>query len=144
MRKHFLPGRRIYLNCKFIVLTIHKKKGKIDNSCDSNVLFIYVVFLIYIFNFSPPVLKYIAYVCLHVYKKKKVGENGELQLSNGDCTTERKCGFCIWHAKTMSSSRGTKLILPYERPNGSGLTSPLTRNLKNIAFHCPFTNAYER
>jgi len=76
-RKHFLPGRRIYLNCKFIVLTIHKQKGKIDNSCGSNVLFIYVLFLIYIFNFSPPVLKYIVYVCLHVYtylKKKKTSE----------------------------------------------------------------------
>ena len=62
--------------------------------------------------------------------KNVVGENGEWQLSNGDCTTERNCGFHIWHAKTMSFSRGAKLILPYERPTGSGLTSPFTRNLE--------------
>ena len=31
--------------------------------------------------------------------KNVVGENGEWQLSNGDCTNERKCGFQIWYAK---------------------------------------------
>ena len=36
--------------------------------------------------------------------KNVVGENGEWQLSNGNCTTERNCGFYIWYAKTMSSS----------------------------------------
>ena len=37
---------------------------------------------------------------------------------------ERKelCGFHIWCAKTMSSSRGVKLILQYERLTGTGLT----------------------
>ena len=41
--------------------------------------------------------------------KNVVGENGEWQLSNGNCTIERNCGFHIWYAKTMSSSRGAKL-----------------------------------
>jgi len=36
----------------------------------------------------------------------------------------------ICYAKTMSSSRGAKLILPYEQPTGSGLTSPFKRNLE--------------
>ena len=51
------------------------------------------------------------YVCVYVYtpiSKNVVGENGEWQLSNGNCTTERNCGFHIWYAKTMSSWRGTK------------------------------------
>ena len=38
--------------------------------------------------------------------------------------------FHIWYAKAMSSSHGTKLILPCERPTDSGLTSPSTRNLE--------------
>ena len=38
--------------------------------------------------------------------KNVVGGNSESQLSNGNCTTERNCGFHIWYAKTMSSSRG--------------------------------------
>ena len=54
--------------------------------------------------------------------KNVVGENGEWQLSNGDCTTERIRGFYIWYAKTMSSSRGAKLMLPCERQTGPGLT----------------------
>ena len=41
--------------------------------------------------------------------KTVVGKNGEWQLSNGNCTTERNCGFYIWYAKTMCSSRGPKL-----------------------------------
>ena len=41
--------------------------------------------------------------------KNVVGDNGEWQLSNENCTTERNCGFHIWYAKTMSSSRGAKL-----------------------------------
>ena len=57
-------------------------------------------------------------------------ENGDWQLSNGNCTTEWNCGFHIWYAKKMSSSRGAKLILPFERPTGSGLTPPFTRNLE--------------
>ena len=65
-----------------------------------------------------------------LFKKNVVGENDEWQLSNKDCTTERNCGCHIWYAKTMSSSRGAKLILPYERPTGSGLTPPFTRNLE--------------
>ena len=49
---------------------------------------------------------------LHTFiSKTVVGESGEKQLSNGDCTTERNCGFHIWYAKTMSSSRGARLIL---------------------------------
>ena len=36
--------------------------------------------------------------------KNVVGENGEWQLSNGNCTTERNCGFHICK-KTMSSSQ---------------------------------------
>ena len=47
-----------------------------------------------------------------IYKpisKNVVGQNGEWQLSNGNCTTERNCGFHIWYAKTASSSRGAKL-----------------------------------
>ena len=42
---------------------------------------------------------------------KNVGENSEWHLSNGNCTTEKNCGFHIWYAKTMSSSPGAKLIL---------------------------------
>ena len=38
-----------------------------------------------------------------------VSLNGEWQLSNGNCTTERNCGFHNWYAKTMCSSRGPKL-----------------------------------
>ena len=41
--------------------------------------------------------------------KNVVGENGEWQLSNGNCTTERNCGFYIWYAKTMSSSGVARL-----------------------------------
>ena len=41
--------------------------------------------------------------------KNVVGENGEWQLLNGNCTTERNCGFHKWYAKTMSCSHGTKL-----------------------------------
>ena len=41
--------------------------------------------------------------------KNVVGENGEWQLSNGNCTTARNSGFHIWYAKTISSSRGAKL-----------------------------------
>ena len=41
--------------------------------------------------------------------KNVVRENGEWQLSNGNCTTERNYGFHIWYAKTMSSSCGAKL-----------------------------------
>ena len=43
--------------------------------------------------------------------KNVVRENGEWQLSNGDCTTKRTCSFHIWYAKTMRSLRGAKLIL---------------------------------
>ena len=32
--------------------------------------------------------------------------------------------------KKINSSCGAKLILPYERPTGSGLTPPFTRNLE--------------
>ena len=74
--------------------------------------------------------------------KNVVGENGEWQLWSRDCTTKRNCVFHIWYAKTMSSLCGAKLILPYEWPIGSGLTSPFIRNLEIIiAFQCPFTNA---
>ena len=38
-----------------------------------------------------------------------VGENGEWQLSNGNCTTAKNCGFHIWYAKTIGSLRGAKL-----------------------------------
>ena len=31
------------------------------------------------------------------------------RTANGNRTTERNCGFHIWYAKTMSSSRGAKL-----------------------------------
>ena len=41
--------------------------------------------------------------------KNVVGENGEWHLSNRNCTTKRKCGFHLWYAKTMCSSRGAKL-----------------------------------
>ena len=67
---------------------------------------------------------------LHFFLKNVVGENVEWQLSNGDCSTERNCGFHIWYAKTMSSSRCAKLILPWELPTSSGLTPPFTRNLE--------------
>ena len=76
--------------------------------------------------------------------KKGVGESGERQLSNGNCTTERNCGFHVWFAKTMSSSRCAKLILPYERPTGPGLTHDRSPEIRNITFHCPFTNAWEK
>ena len=33
---------------------------------------------------------------------KNVVENGEWQLLNGDCTTERNCSFHIWYAKFQS------------------------------------------
>ena len=42
---------------------------------------------------------------LHTPISKNVGENGEWQLSNGNCTTERNCGFHICKKKTMSSSQ---------------------------------------
>ena len=61
--------------------------------------------------------------------KNFVGESGEWQLSNGNCTIERNYGFHFWYAKTRSS-RGAKLILPFERPSVPGLTRPLTRNLE--------------
>ena len=38
--------------------------------------------------------------------KNVVGQNGEWRLQN-----ERNCGFHIWYPKTISSSRGAKLIL---------------------------------
>ena len=41
--------------------------------------------------------------------KNVVVDNGEWPLSNGNCTTERNCGFHNWYAKTMSSSLGAKL-----------------------------------
>ena len=56
--------------------------------------------------------------------KHVVGQNGEWQLSNGNCTTERNCGFHIWYAKTISSSRGDKVILPHERPTGCVSQTP--------------------
>ena len=63
--------------------------------------------LLYLLNVSrasaKPISKYTP------ISKNVVGENGEWQLSNGNCTTERNCGFHIWYAKTMSSSRGAKL-----------------------------------
>ena len=62
--------------------------------------------------------------------KNVVGENVKWQLSKGDSTTEKNCGFHIWYAKTMSSSRGAKLIPPYEWPTGPGLTWPFTKNLE--------------
>ena len=34
--------------------------------------------------------------------KNVVGENGEWQLSNGDCTTERNCGFHLCYANFQS------------------------------------------
>ena len=39
-------------------------------------------------------------------------------------------GFHNWGAKAMSSSRGAKLILSYERLTGGGLTWPFIRNLE--------------
>jgi len=50
----------------------------------------------------------------HIYiytpiSKNVVGENDKWQLPNGNCTTERNCGFHIWYAKTMCSLRGAKL-----------------------------------
>ena len=46
---------------------------------------------------------------IYTYFKNVVGEDGEWQLSNGNCATERNYGFHIWYAKTMCSSRGAKL-----------------------------------
>ena len=54
--------------------------------------------------------------------KNVVGDSDEWQLSNGDYTTERNCGFYIWYAKRVSSSRSAKVILLYERPTGPDLT----------------------
>ena len=42
----------------------------------------------------------------------------------------KDCGVHIWYAKTISSSRGAKLILLYETPTGSDLTSLFTINLE--------------
>ena len=75
---------------------------------------------------------------IHLLPKNVVRENGEWQLSNRDCTNERNCGFHIWYANCI------KLTMQYERPNGSSLTSSFTRKLRNIAFHCPLTNAEEK
>ena len=36
----------------------------------------------------------------------------------------------IWYAKTMSSSRGAKFILPNEQPTSPGLTQRFTINLE--------------
>jgi len=41
---------------------------------------------------------------------------------------------------TISSSRGAKLILLYERPTGPGLNMTVHQKFRNIAFHSPFTN----
>ena len=49
--------------------------------------------------------------------KNVVGENGDWQLSNGNCTTERNCGFYVWYAETMSSSRGARLDGNKKTPN---------------------------
>ena len=61
---------------------------------------------------------------IHLFQKNVFGENGEWELSNGNCKTEMNCGFHIWYAKTMSSSRGHKLILPHERPTGCATSFP--------------------
>ena len=64
------------------------------------------------------------------FKQKTLSErtaNGSCRT--GDCLTKSNCSFHIWFAKTMSSSRGAKLILPQKRPPDSGLT-PFTVNLE--------------
>ena len=48
-------------------------------------------------------------VQIHGFHVYVVGENGEWQLWNGNCTTARNCSFQIWYAKTMGSLRGAKL-----------------------------------
>ena len=68
--------------------------------------------------------------CIHLFHKNVVGTNTKWQLSNGDCTTERNCGFHIWYAKTMSSLHGAKLIQQHQRPTGSRLTSLFNINLE--------------
>ena len=68
--------------------------------------------------------------------KNVVGENGEWQLSNGDCTTERNCGLHIWYAKIMSSLRAAVRTANWPR-----LNMAVHQTFRNIAFHCPFTNA---
>lgn len=51
-------------------------------------------------------------------------------LPNGGLNDRKDCGFHIWYPKTMRSSHGAKLILLYEKPTGSNLTSLFSRNLE--------------
>ena len=46
------------------------------------------------------------YSGIYLFQKNVVGENGDWQLSNGDCTTERKCGFLI----LMVNNQLSKLV----------------------------------
>ena len=63
-------------------------------------------------------------------KKKRCRKERRMAVVERRLHDRRDCGFHIWYAKTMSSSRGAKLILPYERSTGSVSTSPFTRNLE--------------
>ena len=67
---------------------------------------------------------------VHAYFKKRCRRERRMAVVERRLHDPRDCGFHIWYAKTMSCSRGAKLILPYERPTGSGVTSPFTRNLE--------------
>jgi len=58
-----------------------------------------------------PITRFGRHTYLLTISKNVVGEKGECHLSNGNCTTEKNCGFHIWSAKTMSSSPSAKLIL---------------------------------
>ena len=79
-------------------------------------LYSYVYLSIALYSCVQPCTALYMCTCIAVYldvytpiSKNVVGENGEWQLSNGNCTTERNCGFYIWYAKTMSSSGVARL-----------------------------------
>ena len=60
------------------------------------------------------------------FKTRCPRENGEWQLSNGNFTTTRNCGFLIWYAKRMGSLRGAKL------GSSSNHDDNVNKNLTNL------------
>ena len=85
---------------------------------------------------------YLQYGYLYTPTSKNVArENGEWQLSNGNCTTKWNCGFHSWYAKKMSSSRAPKSDTAVRTVDWLRLNTTVHQKFGNIAFHCPFSNA---
>ena len=58
----------------------------------------------------------------HLFQKLLLERTANDSCRTEIARTEKNYGFHIWCVKTMSSSRGVKLILPHERLTGTGLT----------------------